>query len=62
MYDINPAGSMYHLKELERQAIPRLRQQRMPAQDASRITRFGGPTIAVAGFFAFVGLASIWLV
>ena len=62
MQDINPLGSMYHLKELERQAVPRLRLQRLRTQDASRMTGFGGPTIAVAGFFAFVGLASIWLV
>lgn len=25
MYDVNPLGPMFHLKELERQAAPRLR-------------------------------------
>ncbi len=62
MHDINPLGSMYHLKELERYAVASIQQQRLGTQDASRVTGFGGPTVAIFGFFAFLGLASIWLV
>lgn len=28
MYDVNPLGPLMHLKELERQAVPRLRRAR----------------------------------
>lgn len=54
MQDINPLGPMFHLKELERQAAPRLRQP--------RVTGFSAPKVTIAGLFAFLGFASIWLV
>jgi hypothetical protein len=34
MYDVNPLGPMMHLKELERQAIPKLRSVRSMKQPA----------------------------
>ena len=59
MHDINPLGSMYHLKELERQAVASI-QQRLKEPDASTVMGFRG--FVDAGFVAFLGLASIWLV
>ena len=35
MYDINPLGPMLHLKELERQAVPKLRPLRPTRRGAS---------------------------
>lgn len=62
MHDINPLGSLFHLKELERNAIASLQQQRLKEPDESGVSGFGGSTVAVAGFFAVLGLVSIWLV
>ncbi len=41
MYDVNPLGPMMHLKELDRQAVPTLRQVRSARQDASSVAALG---------------------
>jgi hypothetical protein len=38
MHDINPLGPMMHLKELDRQATPRLRRLRSRTHDRSSLT------------------------
>jgi hypothetical protein len=46
MHDVNPLGPMMHLKELERQAVPRLRSLRPRRQDVSSLTAAGSSIIA----------------
>ncbi len=38
MYDFNPLGPLMHLKELKRQAAPKLRPVRSRRQDVSSVT------------------------
>jgi hypothetical protein len=38
MYDVNPLGPMMHLKELDRQAAPKLRSVRSRRQDVFSLT------------------------
>jgi hypothetical protein len=45
MYDVNPLGLMMHLRELERQAAPKLRSLRPREQDASSHAAIGTATI-----------------
>jgi len=47
MYDVNPLGPIMHLKELDRQATPRLRPLRTGRQDGLSLTAAGLSVIAL---------------
>jgi len=46
MHDVNPLGPLMHLKELERQAAPRLHPLRAKRQDVSNLTPVSSLMIA----------------
>ncbi len=54
MHDINPLGPMLHLKELERQAAPKLRQLRS-SQRVPNVTTLSAAIIALLGRLRVVG-------
>lgn len=54
MHDINPLGPMLHLKELERQAAPKLRPLRS-SQQTPNVATLGAAMIALLGRLRLVG-------
>lgn len=47
MYDVNPLGLMMHLRDLDRQAAPKLRSLRLGEQHVSGLTAVGAVTISL---------------
>jgi hypothetical protein len=47
MHDVNPLGPMMHLRELDRQAAPRLRSLRPGRQGATRLAALGAMMITL---------------
>jgi hypothetical protein len=47
MYDVNPLGPMMHLKELDRQAAPKLRLLRSRRSNSFSLTGLSASVIAV---------------
>ncbi len=56
MYDVNQLGPMMHLKELERQAAPKLRPVRDTRQGAFNIATLGAAVIALLQRFRAFGI------
>lgn len=56
MYDINPLGPLMHLKELDRQAAPKLYPVRSTTQDASSVTICGPSMLLVLRCLHAIGI------
>ena len=57
MYDVNPLGPMMHLKELERQAAPKLRPVQDTRHGAFGVTALAAALIALLRRFRAVGIS-----
>jgi hypothetical protein len=47
MHDVNPLGQIMHLRELDRQAVPKLRPLRLESKDIAMVRVFRATVIAV---------------
>ena len=56
MYDVNPLGPMMHLKELDRQAAPKLRPVRSTRQTVFSVAVLGAAMIALLRRLHAVGI------
>ncbi len=56
MYDVNPLGPLMHLKELERQAAPKLRPVQDTRHGAFSVTALATALIALVRHFRAVGI------
>ena len=47
MYDVNPLGLMMHLRDLDRQAAPKLQSLRLRGQHVSSLTAVGAAMLSL---------------
>jgi hypothetical protein len=57
MHNLTPLGAMMHLKELDRQAAPKLRPLRSPRRDTSGANVVGAAVIALVRRLHAIGIA-----